>query len=909
MFSQTKEYTNILKKSRTLYTQKQYSASLSLVKDALKKLETNSGQDSLTRALLHLQEYIVPSKDQEDIDYLDILEKGISYCPKSETGDSLKATFYNQKAYYESQRGATMKSHRSIKTSVKILESLQNPNYAYLMGGYLLLSTNHSFFGNFEQARQNMRMAEYIYEKHQKEIDANPWDLNGNHRLGVIAKYRKIYMLWNLSQNSEDSLALVQTMESLENMHGHPDFHKEERIYYSTALNHTGDWLASHKPDSLATEEDLNTGLSFLLKSLYFIEKKQYPGTPWALRYNIAKAFTKGNKLEKADSTMTVLFRGVSESDGRRPFFLAQKALIKAKQNQKDSAILFFDQSIQKIHQGDTLLRSDYRNFKPSKKYNHTRLLLRIHEELTRFYEKDSVLQKKVDFIPYMALQQFENSYLDVNFNSKQNNQIRQIIQRILKSKRTGFLDNQLPQKSLLNKFETFKNQLAWKKFYENRYTNALPELDSVKQRQIELTSLLANAKVEQNISQQDSIQRLLENHRMFKKERFPQLDLLSDFKFSVETLQSELNNNELILKYILLEDQLAVYQISSSDISIKTLLWTKKEQEELIRFIENSHNRNDNAEIRSNLTQLLIPDLDNQITHLIINPDGILFKLPFETLGTNNRLLIEDYSIRYTSNLGFVTYRSENTATSENVHVYAPYYTEDTTSSKVRQSASFLQGASNEAKTISSLFPSVLFNDASLTKSEFIKTAGKAKLLHLAMHAEVNENFPEFSRLMFSKNINKEEDHLYLEELYGLSLSADMAILSACNTGTGLEKNGHLESFQRAFTFAGVPSTVASLWEVPDTSTEEIMVLFYKHLKEGETKSEAMQNAKLTYKENHAGSKLSDPYFWAGFVVYGSDTPIAEKSFSSLTLVVIAVIATPILWYRRRKSKSQRAA
>lgn len=227
---------------------------------------------------------------------------------------------------------------------------------------------------------------------------------------------------------------------------------------------------------------------------------------------------------------------------------------------------------------------------------------------------------------------------------------------------------------------------------------------------------------------------------------------------------------------------------------------------------------------------------------------------------------------------------------------MYAPYYADRTSSSKVRQSTSFLQISSNEAITISALFPSVLFNDTSLTKSKFIKTAGKAKLLHLAMHAEVNENFPEFSRLMFSKNINNKEDHLYLEELYGLSLSADMAILSACNTGAGLEKNGHLESFQRAFTFTGVPSTVASLWEVPETSTEEIMVLFYKYLKEGETKSEAIQNAKLTYKESHAGSKLSDSYFWAGFVVYGSNTPITEKSFSSLTLVVITVIATPIL-------------
>jgi len=910
LVAQTKEYKNILQKSRALYAQEKHSESLSLVQEALKKLKVNTSQDSLTRALFHLQEYIVPADNSDHIDYLSILKKGISYCPTSESADSLKAVFYNKKAYYESHHGSNMKSHRSILTSMKLLEGLQNPNPGYLMGGYLLLSTNHSYFGNFEKARQSMRMAEDIYAKNKQEIDASTWELNGNHhRLGVIAKYRKIYMLWNLSESSKDSLTLVQTMETLEDMHRQPDFHEEERVYYSTALNHIGDWFVSHNIDSLTTEQDVTKGLQYLLKALDYVENKGYTGTPWAIKYNIAKGYTRGNQLEKADSTMTVLFRGISPTDGRRPFFLAQKALIKAKQNQKDSAILYFDQSIQKIHQGEKSLNQNYRNFKPSKQYNHTRLLLRIHEELTRFYNKDSVLRKKIDFIPYMALQQFENSYLDTGFNTKQNQQLRQIIQGVLKSKRTGLLEYELPQKTILNKFETFKNQLAWKQFYENRYTNALPELDSVKQRQVELTSLLAKAKIAQNIVQQDSLQTALENHRLYKKQVFPQLDLLSDFNFSVEELQSKLNSDELILKYIALEDALAIYQISSSQIVIETIAWTQKEKELLIDFIQSSRRRENNTELRTTLSELLVPNIDNGITNLIINPDGALFKLPFEILSIRDKLLVEEYNLRYTTNLGFIHFTPDNTAVSENVHVYAPQYGKSETPSEVRNSTSFLPGASNEAQTISTLFPSLLFNDTSLSKSKFIETSGQAKLLHLAMHAEVNEDYPEFSRLLFSNKVDNEEEHLYLEELYGLSLSADLAILSACNTGTGLEKNGHLESFQRAFTFAGVPATVASLWEVPDISTKEIMVLFYQNLKKGDTKSEALRNAKLKYQKNHKDSKLSAPYFWAGFVVYGTDTPIAEKPFSPIPFAIAIIIASPILWYRRRQLRKKLTA
>ena len=98
-------------------------------------------------------------------------------------------------------------------------------------------------------------------------------------------------------------------------------------------------------------------------------------------------------------------------------------------------------------------------------------------------------------------------------------------------------------------------------------------------------------------------------------------------------------------------------------------------------------------------------------------------------------------------------------------------------------------------------------------------------------MHAEVNEDHPEFSRLLLSSNNENEDEQLYLEELYNTTLGADLAILSACNTGSGLEENGVLASFQRGFMFAGVPATVASLWEVPDVSTKEIMVDFYKNL------------------------------------------------------------------------------
>lgn len=907
IFSQSDKPSKIIKQLNDLHRLKKADSLISLSEKSIEQLKITSSKDSLFYARLQLYKYIGLHSKNKNIKNLSFIKRGISYCPNTFTGDSLKAALYNTKAYLESELGFNIRSYKSIKNSLNLLEKLPNPSSGGLVGAYLLLSTQNAYFGNFKQAKYNMRLAEEIYNKNKNEIDKDTWKLNGNnHRIGVILKYRKIYMFWKLSKNSKDSLTITNTMKELEKMHNQASFHKEERVYYSTALNHLGDWFVSYKHDSLTTKKDIQLGLKHLLKSHYLVKNKKYTGTLWAIKYNIAKGYTKGNLLKKADSTMTDLFNGVSKTDSRLPFFYAQKALIKAKKNQKDSALIYFHKSIQKIHKGNNPLKNNYNNFKPSKSYNHTRLLLRINEELNTYYSKDTIVKKKINALYFLALQQFENSYLNTNFNTQQNKQLRKIIKGVLNSKHTGYINDSFPKKTILNKFEVFKNQLAWKKFYESRYTNILPELDSVKERNATLASLLSKAKVAKNVARIDSVLRLIQKHKTYKKIQFPQLELLSDYKFSVDKLQKDLNSKDVILKYIMLDNEIAIYQISKTDFKVHLVPWTNKEKNELNNFINKTQNRSYNRKLGADLGRLLIPDLKNKTKHLIINPDGDLFRLPFEVLQINKNFAADLYSFSYTSNLGFINYKTNKSSALKNIHIYAPLYSKtNNVSNNVRNTPSFLKGARNEAKSISKLFPSKLFDDGSLTKSEFIKTAGKGKVLHLAMHAEVNKSFPELSRLLFNNNLEKEEEHLYLEELYGLSLNAELAILSACNTGTGKEKNGSLESFQRAFTFAGVPATVVSLWQVPDSSTEQIMVLFYQNLKKGLTKSEALRNAKLIYKNKYANSKLSAPYFWAGFVVYGNNASITFTTSSTQTYVTISLGFLLIIGFLIRKKLS----
>lgn len=887
-----------------LYQEKKINELELYTKEKLQNFTIKSTKDSLLYSKLLYYKYKT-QKNAKDYNVVNSLKKIIKYCPNNNSGDSLKASTFNIKAYYESGNNSTTKSHQSILKSLSLLQNIPNANAATKMGAYLLLSSNYAFFGNKKKALNAISSAEEIYLKNKEYIDNNTWLLNGNnHRMIVITKYRKMYLLYKLGDTTNKK-EIVKTMQELEELHSKPSFHKEEQAYYSTALSHIGDWFISQKHDSLTSKTDVKKGLKYLLKAQYLIENKGYSGTPWAIKYNLAKGYIRNNQLEKADEIMFNLTEKISKTDGRLPFFLAQKAQIKAKRKQRDSALYLFKKAIEKIHSGKEKLKKDMTNFNPSTYYNHTKLLLRIAEELEYHFKKDSIALKTAGKLYNLALQQLQNSYLKSSFNNLQNNQLKQIIHGILKYKNTGYFNEKYNEKELLNTYETIKGKLAWKKFYENRFTSSLPELDSINKINLSLASKLAKAKIEKNDVLQDSITYRIEKLKNYQQKLYPQLELLSNFSFSINELQHKLQENELVLKYIVENKKLAVYCISRDTLISSLNSFDPIKEEKIRTFIRDIELNKFYGKNASEIAKIVLPKIDAKYTHLIINPDDILFKLPFETLFVDNSYLItEKYNISYTSNLGFL-YRNNITISKKaNVHIYAPNYSESGSEDNVRGTISNLKGASKEAKTISSLFPSKLYNSSTIKKETFLETAANAKILHLAMHAEVDEDYPEFSRLLLSNDVNSHEKQLYLEELYNAKLGADLAILSACNTGSGKEENGVIASFQRAFMFAGVPSTVASLWEVPDISTQEIMIDFYKNLKKGQTKSKALRNAKLKYKSKYKGSKLANPYFWAGFVIYGTDSSIQTSSYFIYYIILIVSILLGAILYVKKKIK-----
>lgn len=180
------------------------------------------------------------------------------------------------------------------------------------------------------------------------------------------------------------------------------------------------------------------------------------------------------------------------------------------------------------------------------------------------------------------------------------------------------------------------------------------------------------------------------------------------------------------------------------------------------------------------------------------------------------------------------------------------------------------LPNSGAEAQAIARLTNGEAIIGAEATKANFLKRSPDFKILHLATHSAANDVLGEYSFVALqAENAGQKIDMLYARDIYGLRLSADLVVLSACETALGQYRNGEgIIGLTRAFTCAGARNVVASLWSVNDASTKSLMILFYKEIKKGLPYNRALANAKRAFIQGNR--QFAHPYYWAGFVLNG---------------------------------------
>ena len=145
-------------------------------------------------------------------------------------------------------------------------------------------------------------------------------------------------------------------------------------------------------------------------------------------------------------------------------------------------------------------------------------------------------------------------------------------------------------------------------------------------------------------------------------------------------------------------------------------------------------------------------------------------------------------------------------------------------------------------------------------------------RYVHFATHGLLNSEQPGLSGILLSsydESGKRQNGFLQLHDVYNLKLSADLVVLSACETALGKDIKGEgLVGLTRGFMYAGVPRIVASLWKVDDAATAELMGMFYKSmLTEGKRPADALRTAQVNMWRTN---QWSSPYYWAAFTLQG---------------------------------------
>jgi CHAT domain-containing protein len=163
---------------------------------------------------------------------------------------------------------------------------------------------------------------------------------------------------------------------------------------------------------------------------------------------------------------------------------------------------------------------------------------------------------------------------------------------------------------------------------------------------------------------------------------------------------------------------------------------------------------------------------------------------------------------------------------------------------------------------------------DFRANRTTFLQTDWRAYgIVHLATHGLLNSTHPELSGLVFSlvdETGAPQPGFLRLHEIYNLRLNADLVVLSACQTGLGKEVRGEgLIGLTRGFLHAGATRVIASLWQVNDKATAELMRHFYQELlgEKKQSPAAALRAAQLTLWQQ---KRWRHPTYWAAFALQG---------------------------------------
>lgn len=336
---------------------------------------------------------------------------------------------------------------------------------------------------------------------------------------------------------------------------------------------------------------------------------------------------------------------------------------------------------------------------------------------------------------------------------------------------------------------------------------------------------------------------------------------------------------------------------IKSFNQVLQSVYLTRKDKQK--QFIQQSHE----------LYQQFVQPIEHQLIgkdKIVVIGEEITNYLPFEVLIKSNKIapfkdlayLIKEVEVsyHYSGKLWLDNQIERTTSYSGDLLAFAPVFSDEskanakpvvsrsTTTTAFRaydKNGDFipLYHTQKEVETIEKMFKG---NGNKDTKVLLFEQANEENLkeqlekdyqyIHIASHSFSNIDAPDFSGIACYQNesdtLQKEDELLYVGEVYNLDISADLVVLSSCESGFGQIVAGEgMMGLNRSFVYAGVPNVLFSLWKVNDKSSSEFMIDFYKNRLDGQSYGAALRATKLKLIQE---SSTASPNIWSSFLLMG---------------------------------------
>ena len=365
---------------------------------------------------------------------------------------------------------------------------------------------------------------------------------------------------------------------------------------------------------------------------------------------------------------------------------------------------------------------------------------------------------------------------------------------------------------------------------------------------------------------------------------------------WQLDAARALLDDRTLAVSYAVTDDETYLFALTrSGPVRLSTLPAGRRALEEATRRFRQSLAARDlgvRAQARMLCGTLLGPVRRDLAAYdrLVVVPDGPLWDLPFQALECRpGRYLLEDRAVAYAPSFTTLIEMSRRPARAVETRGLLALGDPLVDERQRRQVASLHRGtdlgplpeAADEVRALGRLYgaDSVVYVGEQARETRFKAEAARHRLLHFAAHGLVNDASPLYSQLVLARPEPGEKEDGLLEawEIMEMELHADVAVLSACETGRGrLGRGEGLIGLSWAFAVAGCPTTVVSQWKVDSQSTSKLMIGFHGALAKGRSPAESLRAAALTVKSDR---RYAHPFYWAGFIVMGRDARAASLS------------------------------